>query len=479
MPKSILTVGLELASDDVMEAEFNSKVSLLDWDIVLFRPLIGTFLAYSEYYMGKPRLSDTASFQLKESCAHWRREIKQAVEAGKTVVVFLSPLTEVYVDTGERSYSGTGRSTRTTLHVTQYTNYEALPAKLSPVSAQGTSMKLGPRETEVIAPYWKEFGPVSEYQVILAADTKGVCLITKSGDRPVGAIFRSGRGALVTLPDIKFSHEDFTDDEGHWSEKAEQFANRMIGAVVELDQALRAGSEITPPPVWAGDEKYALAVERTLRSELLEAERRVEDAQRHKEQILTQLQDSGRLRALLYEKGKPLERAIIEALRLFGFAATRYKEALSEFDVVFECGRGRLLGEAEGKDGKAVNVDKLRQLSMNIHEDLQRDEVETPAKGVLFGNGFRFTPPEDREPQFTLKCVAAAQSSGIALVATSDLYLAARYLANQTDDDYATRIRNALLNGVGLVALPPPPATEDVPATIDEKKQTASRPPRT
>jgi hypothetical protein len=58
--------------------------------------------------------------------------------------------------------------------------------------------------------------------------------------------------------------------------------------------------------------------------------------------------------------------------------------------VVFESEEGRLIGEAEGKDNKAINVDKLRQLSMNIHEDIQREEVTTPAKGVLFGNGYRF-----------------------------------------------------------------------------------------
>jgi hypothetical protein len=48
--------------------------------------------------------------------------------------------------------------------------------------------------------------------------------------------------------------------------------------------------------------------------------------------------------------------------------------------VVFESEEGRLIGEAEGKDNKAINVDKLRQLSMNIHEDIQREEVTTPAK---------------------------------------------------------------------------------------------------
>lgn len=40
MPKKILTVGVELAGDNIESATFSDKTSLLDWDIVLFRPNI-------------------------------------------------------------------------------------------------------------------------------------------------------------------------------------------------------------------------------------------------------------------------------------------------------------------------------------------------------------------------------------------------------------------------------------------------------
>ena len=152
--RQILTIGLELASSDTQYESLRSKTSLLDWDIVLFKPEIGDFTSYCEYLQGKPSLSDSASFQLKESCEHWRREIKQAVEADKTVIVFLPSLEEVFVDTGQRSYSGTGRNQRTTRHVAEYNNYQAIPATLSPVTATGSSMKLSARGAEVLAQYW-------------------------------------------------------------------------------------------------------------------------------------------------------------------------------------------------------------------------------------------------------------------------------------------------------------------------------------
>lgn len=168
--RNILTVGLELASSATTFAPFRSKTSLLDWDIFLFRPQISEFLHnYYETYQGKPCFTDSASFEAKECCEHWRREIKQAVEAGKTIIVFLPPLYEAYVDTGTRSYSGTGRNQKTTRHVALLTNYDALPVSLQPVAATGSSMKLASKGAEILAPYWTQFGEKSSYSVVLSS----------------------------------------------------------------------------------------------------------------------------------------------------------------------------------------------------------------------------------------------------------------------------------------------------------------------
>jgi len=58
--------------------------------------------------------------------------------------------------------------------------------------------------------------------------------------------------------------------------------------------------------------------------------------------------------------------------------------------------------------------DKLRQLLMTIHEDLQRESITAPAKPVLFGNGFRLHPLSERADPFTGKCYSAATTSSIA-----------------------------------------------------------------
>lgn len=468
MAKKILEVGVELASDDVEHASMNSKVSLLDWDIIIFRPSIDEFVPpYCDTYNGKPSLKETSSFQLKECNEHWRREILQAYETGKTVVVHLAPLREVYVDTGERRYSGTGRNRATTTIVQITSNYETLPLALNPVSAVGSEIKLADRRAEVLATYWSEFGDISRYKVQLTASGVPSSLVTRSGEKVVGSVYRDSvkGGVLLLLPDIDFEPDDFytTDDDGDaiWTEKANQFAARYLSSIIALDKALRADREVTPEPAWASEGRYVLPVEQELKLSLLNAEREIEEANKKKEKIASELRDAGVLRSLMYEKGHALEAVILKALRIIGFAAEPYKDSESEFDVVFECDEGRLIGEVEGKDTKAVNVDKLRQLGMNINEDLMREEVTAPAKPVLFGNGYRLQPPEERADPFTEKCNTAAAASSTALVATADLFGPVQYIIGEADAEYARKCRTAILTAVGRVVFPPVPQKRD------------------
>src|SRR5207253_1305553 len=98
---------------------------------------------------------------------------------------------------------------------------------------------------------------------------------------------------------------------------------------------------------------------------------------------------------------------------------------------------GRFIGEVEGKDKNAINIDKFSQLERNIHEDLARDEVVTPAKGVLFGNAHRLKAVEERGEFFTAKVLAAAARTGCALVRAPDLFEVARYVKDSGNEKFA------------------------------------------
>lgn len=478
MPNKIITVGREIPGGQTFCVSLGSKLSLLDYDIVVFDPEIHQFFGYYDEYLGKPCLSDSNSFQLREHIEHWRREIVEALKAGKNVFVLLNEKEDVYVATGEKTYSGTGRNRQTTSQVTGFSNYEIIPGAIGIVNSKGTSMRLSAK-ADVVATYWAELGEHSEFRVLLDGTGITPLVITKSGDKTVGATRRYEKvsGTLLLLPYIEFDREDFVfekDGETHWTDEAEKLGKHFVSAIVAIDKALKQNTETTPTPDWATQKKYVLPKEQTTRTNLLTIETRIEALQKEKEQQQQKLTEETILKGLLFEKGKPLETAILEGLRLLGCKASQYRDSESEFDVVFECPEGRVIGEAEGKDNKPISIDKLRQLEMNIQEDFAREGIDEMAKGALIGNAYRLSAPESRGDFFTEKCLTAATRSRTALIKSTDLFYAARYLSGREDPDFAQRCRQAILSATGVVVFPDIPeaaASNSDDIVIDSQKE--------
>lgn len=471
MPLSILSVGFEFPGGVAEDVELESDRSLLDSDIIVFEPGIPHEL-HDTPFQGKPGLTDESSFRAREALARWCSEILAAVDAGKLVVVYLVSPVEVYADTGQRQYSGTGRNTRVTRIVDLLGSYDAIPIKAKVIATSGTEIRPA-GDLKYLATYWKEFGEDSPYQAFLDGDCGQVLLKTRSGDRIVGAAVRKGAGTLLLLPALQYDYDSFVkkgEKKGtwEWTKEAVAYGRRLASALVGLAEVLREAREATPPPAWSLASDYRLGDEAVLEMAIAEKTRLVTTLQAERQALQAQLAEAGNLRGLLYEAGRPLERAVLEALRLMGFTAEPYADAESEFDAVFTSPEGRFLGEVEGRDNRAINTDKLSQLERNLQEDFAREEVKSYAKGVLFGNGNRLLPPADRAPAFTDKCVAGATRLGVALVRTPDLFRPARYLKRTRDRTYARACREAIHRTSGsVVAFPEPPSDEATRTTDD------------
>lgn len=447
-------MGLDLASDDTTSCTVSDRTSLLDWDIILIRPELSLY--YDSNYLGKPSLDESASFSIKESCEHWREAIRDAALSGRSVFVFLSDLQEFYIDTGQRKYSGTGRNRQTTRIVESYTNYRMVPYLKSVSTLHGSTIKLEDYHREVFSGYWSDFETLSSYKVVFETNDASRAFLTRNGEKCVGALIRlkDSNGVIVCLPDIDFDCEDFiVEEEGQevWSKNAKAFAGNLVSRVVEIDRIARMSGDNTPSPEWSTSPNFSLPKENEILQELLGVEEDISRAHRRKEELEARLEKETRIKGLLYEKGPALETAILDALKVLGFTAENYHEGASEFDAIFSFDGVRFLGEAEGKDNASINITKLRQLAMNIQEDLARDEVDLPAKGVLFGNHFRLLPLEDRAEPFTAKCIAAAEASSYALVPTADLYVAVRQFLRTDDTRIADQIRDAITSTIGVV----------------------------
>jgi hypothetical protein len=386
---------------------------------------------------------------------HWQREFTHALKAGKTIFVVLDDIEQ---DTGTHGSTLKNRNQRT--YSTFYVNnYSAIPAQLMLTNGRGAKIVAKDPKFRSLYDVVKD---ICEYRVIIGAPKARPIFTTKDG-ATIGAVakFADSPGNLVLLPYIDFEAEEFTetiDGKITWCSSALAVSNALLGQLVAIDKMLGSGSGSTPPPDWISEIEVPDAV---TREELAvkELDERIDQFQRQRAAHASRKADLMSFSQLLYETGKPLERAIEKALRLMGFIAEGLDTGVLEIDHVIVSPSGkRMIGESEGKDNSAVDITKFRQLESNIGEDFQRDEVVEPAKGVLFGNGFRLIKPEDRAEQFTQKSLVNAQRLGSALVRTADLYKVAAYLLDNSDDEtFKAACRAAIENAPGgIVQFPSP-----------------------
>jgi hypothetical protein len=465
MAKKIISVGFEIPGGVAESVSLRSNRSLLDADIVVFSPQMGGEYYISHSHQGKPRLGESDSYKVVGDAAHWRSELQMAFNAGKTIIIYLTELKEYFVENGEKGFSGTGRSKTNITYVSQFNNYAFLPVKFEKtVSSSGKGIKFA-KDVKFLTSYWKEYEASSSYEVILEGgfESKSVILVTRTGSKAVGLHLTNGKGNMILLPDLSYPDEGFIsskeDDEGEiieeWTPEAIKYGKAFLSHVAEIDKSLQTDHDLTPAPQWTKSNAYRLPRELDAEKEIQAISIQIEKLEQSRVAAIKKLEEEGKLRNLLYETGHVLEEAILEVLRLMGFTAETYKDSESEFDVVFLSPEGRFLGEAEGKDNSAINIDKLSQLERNIQEDFQKDNVKEYAHGVLFGNAYRLQPLQERRDFFTEKCLSGAIRAGISLVRTADLFEVARYLKESQDKEYAQKCREAIFESKGKVVIFP------------------------
>ncbi|HET8919167.1 MAG TPA: hypothetical protein VFN27_05765 [Xanthobacteraceae bacterium] len=486
--KRIFTVGFSLPGEEFEYIGFDSDQTLLDADIILYEPTFGNYdFEFDREYGGKRILSHYSSFSTKTRLDHWHAEIVAAVNAGKLVIIFLAKPIEYCRYTGERRYSGTGRSRVQTNIVVDISSYDAVPNIKNVRAKSGSAIRLE-KDGTYLAPYWSEFAQFSPYEVEIEGDFNKVILKAQSGDRTVGAAFHGKTGVLLFLPPLRYDDEKFLRDaeegedeaEQYWTKEALRFGKRLVAALIGLADVLKQTSLVTPPPTWSLSSEFRLPRESELELGISTCAAQISKLQADKASLERQLSDAGDLRRLLFEQGKPLERAILDAMKILGFDAQSFSDGKSEFDGVFVSAEGRCIGEADGKDNKPINIEKFSQLERNLNEDFARDDVTEHANGLMFGNAHRLKPISERGEFFTAKCVSAAKRIGAGLIGaglirTPDLFWAAKYLKEHSDDqDYARKCRESIFAAEGAIVIFPEPPVETT--SLAQEMQTDALP---
>lgn len=452
--KTVFNFGVNLPNvDGFVSLSLTSDRSMLDADIILIRPSFSEF-ASDGYFQGDKSLNDNDSFRIQNAYKSWSDRITKALNAGALIVYMLPPKERISIDTGERSYSGTGRNRQTTRHVASFDNYRFIPLnneRNKPSFEHGAAISRT-RDIGPLSTIYARFEDDWRYNCYYDPSTMKAALTTTAGRHCVGSIARTG---IVFLPDLPFSDEYVWSDGAYYRSKPTKNGTALAFALrdelISLHEAMKASAGKTPAPTWSKSPEFMLPTEGKLAGLLTQAQTRLAQASAEVSSLENQLEEAGALRDLLFETGPRLESAVRLALSLLGFEVSSFNDGKSEFDVVFEGGEGRFIGEVEGRESRSINVAKISQLRRNIDEDFSRDEIGSPAIGVLFGNGHRLDSIDSREACFTDKVTSSAPALGIALVNTVDLFGATQYFLKTNDVEFATQCRRAIADSVGEI----------------------------
>jgi len=436
------------------QLSYHSGSSLLDFDIVVFDP---SFPIYDREYFtnGGHCVSIASSQHLLTSMGHWRREILAAMKRGSTVFIVLNALKSESFALGTTSK----RKGEVSYQTQDHSNYSAIPGGLKIRNSKGQRITVN---DTIFKPLYSLIEEIAEFRVILENEELTGSFTARDGSNLGGvAKVKETDGNMVLLPYFNFDHmvEDFEDEE-RWTDEAVKISKGVIKQLVEIDKALKNKEQVTPPPDWITDFNLPKAAD-VIKTDIENISTKIATMKAEKEKRENDFKDYESYLSLLFASGKELESSIEKTLKLIGYDVKNYRHGDLEIDHIIQSpdGKERMIGETEGKDNSAVAISKFRQLESNINEDFERDEIELPARGVLFGNGFRMIKPDDRPDQFSEKCKTNAKRLGTALIRTSDLYPVALYIIdNPQDEAFKNACRAAIDKSVGkLVEFPKPP----------------------
>lgn len=467
MKKDIITIGYQIPGFSDLLEHFSSKSSLMDADIVVLSPedLSPSYNGWVSFTRGGGGCYDTSSTNSYiKRIKQLKKEIKDSLDLGKSIFIILAE-EEIY---SLATSLTSKRKGETTYNTSSQSNYEFLPNKVGNIiSAKGKHIKFTGHS--VFTEFYRTFKDNLEFNLYLENQDGAKTIFTaKDKTKILGSVQKISNGHIITLPYIAYDNDQFTkyddkEDKTLWTEEALEFGEKLVNSIISIDSELNLNSEKTQPPKWIDNEKYTTKNAKKLRESISVNELKIQDLKEKKLLLNSKLLKEEAFQDLLFEKGKPLENAVTNALIILGYKAENYDDGVLELDqVILSPEKHRFVGECEGKDNKDININKFRQLLESLSADFEREEVEEKAFGILFGNPQRLLEPSERTLSFTKKCMIGAEREKIALVRTEDLFSVIKYLKTNKNAKFKRNCRNAIFNGLGkIVEFPKIPTNKE------------------
>lgn len=184
----LLDCGFTLKNAD--SVPFTSDYSVFDYDLVIWDPR-GTLAHYEgqyvSHYRGRPAPNEADSVVLAGAVDRRNREFRDFLDHGRALVVIASPAQIVWIDTGDRTTSGTGRNQKVTKMVKDVDLMSVLPFEYEAIEGSGVALELAAESANDL---WQETRTGWLYRCTLATYPGTVLFRVGGTDKVAGAITR-------------------------------------------------------------------------------------------------------------------------------------------------------------------------------------------------------------------------------------------------------------------------------------------------
>jgi hypothetical protein len=249
------------------------------------------------------------------------------------------------------------------------------------------------------------------------------------GGAAIGAELISAGGRIVLLPSLRSIPAG--DARYALSDTLQSCIRRMLGVMAEG----RAPSWVAQHPLPGLDER-ATAFE-AARRDFAASKAALESAEAARDEL-------ARYQALLWQEGAlGLEAVVVDALRLIGFDV--YDRQPDEIEI--KLGDASAFVEIDASDG-SVGMAPHYRLRQRIERAIERRGVAP--RGLMFVNGYRLTPPEQRAQEASDALRVASETMRYCIATTATLFEGVR-AALAGDETAVTRLRDALLHTDGVL----------------------------
>jgi hypothetical protein len=450
----LLSLDYRPVWDPVTFTSFSGDDSVFDFDVVIWNPASSIYryaTAYNEQYRNLPSLNENTSVSLSSDISRRRKEFLDFVEAGRALVVFVVPPQQCYIDTGERTYSGTGRNRVTTTHVSLVDLWDALPlSSLGLERASGSEVEVvgdGP-----ISALLRKYSKYLSYSAVMKEPPGTVLAKVAGTDRALGSVVKTkGGGLLMLLPWLDFTvdasevngadDEEEEGEEWEWPDEAAEFQVDLLDALDQLNE-----SAVQARPAWA--ERYATKPQQEINEKVVAQRQKVEKARTRLTKLQTQREELVARDQLFLGTGRALELQVRSVFELLGGTVSEPVPGRADWQVAFPEGNAVL--EVKGLKKSAAEK-HAAQLEKWVAGALE--ETGEMPKGILIANTWRETALADRSnDDFPGQMLPYSEGRGHCLLTGLRLFLIRADV--EADPKRAAHWRKKLLQTNGVLSEP-------------------------